>query len=343
MCFTGGEHEIVQKCTQHRAWLPPLESTSPGEHICENPILSIQVNTVPRYLYFLRDMNRADSLSFNQTLPTNCDTIVERQYRQIPGTRYAPLKEEMVFQHLAELSITAIQLLVAEPFEPDKAEDIGSALARLYYIQPEALGGTIQVLAGHLVEGLHPDSVTALKPRLAEMLNRLAKGFFHQARRTIIEEQEEIQAELSAEQERARRLEEANVTLKVLLERRAEDKNALVERVQLNIRELIIPLVRGLKKASLSPQQLSSLDMIESNLNSITSSFSHLLCSRHQELTPMEIRVANLIREGKNTRDIAELMNLSPRTIESHRKGLKKKMNIRGRRENLRFHLLSLF
>jgi len=88
-------------------------------------------------------MNRADSLSFNQTLRTRCDTIAGRQYRQIPETSYVPLKEDVVFQHLAELGITAIQLLVAEPFEPDKAEDIGSALARLYYIQPEALGGTI--------------------------------------------------------------------------------------------------------------------------------------------------------------------------------------------------------
>lgn len=441
------------------------------------PIISRLGLSLLRYLHFLRDMNRADSLSFNQTLHPNCDTIVERQNRQIPETGYAPLKEDMVFQHLAELGIAAIRLLIAEPFEPDKAEDIGSALARLYYIQPEALGGTIQVLAGHLVEDFPPDSMTALKPRLAEMLNRLAKGFFHQARRTIIEEQEELQAELSAEQERAkrelrikeiavassmhgiamadmegtitqvnrsfldmwgynaleevlgkhvlefwkkgqeaeialravqsgvkwtgalvakrrdgslfdvhlcsrvvlddygralcmigsfvdsteqrriekalresraelekskRRLEDANITLKVLLEKKAEDKNALAERVHLNIKELIIPLVRGLRRAALDPRQLSSLDMIESNLNSITSSFSHLLCSRHQELTPMEIRVANLIREGKNTRDIAELMNLSPRTIESHREGLRKKMGIRNRRENLRFHLLSL-
>jgi PAS domain S-box-containing protein len=422
-------------------------------------------------------MNRVDSLSVNQTLQTNCDTVVEGQYRQIPETRYAPLEEEMLFHHLTELGITVIRLLVAEPFEPDKAEDIGSALARLYYIQPEALCGTIQVLAGHLVEGSPPGSMTALKPRLAEMLNRLAKGFFCQARRTIIEEQKELQAELSAEQEIAkrelrikeiamassmngiamadmegtitqvnrsflemwgynapeevlgkhilefwkqgqeaevalkavqsgvnwtgslvakrrdgslfdvhlssrvvvddynaalcmigsfvditeqkkmkkalresneelekskRRLEEVNITLKVLLERRADDKNALAERVHLNIKELIIPLVRGLRKSALDPQQVSSLDMIESNLNSITSSFSHLLCSRHQELTPMEIRVANLIREGKKTRDIAELMNLSPRTIESHREGLRKKMGIRDRRENLRFHLLSL-
>ena len=143
-------------------------------------------------------------------------------------------------------------------------------------------------------------------------------------------------------EERTRMLEEVNTTLKVLLEKRAEDKNALVERVQLNTKELVLPLLKRLRKTSLGPRQLSSLDIIESNLNNITSSFSHLLSSRHQELTPMEIRVANLIREGKNTREIAELMNLSPRTIESHRESLRRKTGIRDRRQNLRFHLLSL-
>jgi DNA-binding CsgD family transcriptional regulator len=149
----------------------------------------------------------------------------------------------------------------------------------------------------------------------------------------------ESQADL---EERRRMLEEANTTLKVLLQRRAEDKNALVERVQLNTKELVLPLLKRLRKTSLNPRQLSSLDIIESNLNNITSSFSHLLSSRHQELTSMEIRVADLIRKGRNTREIAELMNLSPRTIESHRESLRKKMGIRDRRENLRLHLLSL-
>ena len=422
-------------------------------------------------------MNRGDSPAFSQSLRTHCDTIAERWYRQIAPTMYEPIKGAVVYQHLVELSIKAIRLLLAEPFEPDKAEEIGAALARLHYLQPEALCGTLQVLAGHLAEGLPPDSVAVLQPRLAEMLGRLATGFFHQARHTIIEEQEEIQGELSAEkarterelkiresaiassingiaiadmegnityvnrsfldmwgydavekvlgrpvlefwhkgkeantvlkavrsganwkgglvakrqdgslfdvhlcarvvadehgraiavmgsfvdiseqkkmekalreskaklEERTRMLEEVNTTLKVLLERRAEDKNALMERVQLNAKELILPMLKRLRKTSLDPQQLSSLDIIESNLNNITSSFSQLLSSRHQELTPMEIRVADLIREGKNTREIAELMNLSARTIESHRLSLRKKMGIRARKEDLRFHLLSL-
>jgi len=424
----------------------------------------------------LRDMNRADSLSSNQTLRTYCDTIAERWCQKIAATNYVPIKGAVVCQQLVELSIKAVQLLLVEPFEPDRAEEIGAGLAHIHYLQPEALGGTLQVVASHLLEGLDPDKGSALQSRLAEILGRLATGFFHQARQTIIQEQEERKAELSAEQERAKRelrineiavassmngiamagmegtvtyanrsfldmwgydsveevlgrhilefwkngeaatgvlkavqsgvnwtgglvaerrdgslfdvhlsacvvddydralcmmgsfvditeqrkmekalresqaeleerskrLKEVNTTVKVLLERMAEDKKALVERVQLNTKELVLPLLQRLRKAPLDAQQLSSLDMMESNLNSITSSFSHLLSSRHQELTPMEIRVANLVREGKNTRDIAELMNLSPRTIESHREGLRKKMGIRDRRESLRCHLLSL-
>lgn len=151
----------------------------------------------------LEKMDRKDSSSFSQTLRTHCDAIAERWYREIAATSCVPLKGPEVCQHLMELSIKVIRLLLAEPFEPEKAQEIGANLARLHYLQPEALGGTLQVLASHLVEGLPPDSVAALQPRLAEMLGRLATGFFYQARQTILEEQEQIRSALFTEQERA--------------------------------------------------------------------------------------------------------------------------------------------
>jgi len=153
----------------------------------------------------LRDMNRADSLSSNQTLRTYCDTIAERWCQKIAATNYVPIKGAVVCQQLVELSIKAVRLLLVEPFEPDRAEEIGAGLAHIHYLQPEALGGTLQVVASHLLEGLDPDKGSALQSRLAEILGRLATGFFHQARQTIIQEQEERKAELSAEQERAKR------------------------------------------------------------------------------------------------------------------------------------------
>jgi PAS domain S-box-containing protein len=60
-------------------------------------------------------------------------------------------------------------------------------------------------------------------------------------------------------------------------------------------------------------------------------------------LTPAEIKVANLIRRGNNAKEIAELMSLSPRTIYNHRKNIRKKLGIDNKETNLRSYLLSIF
>jgi two-component system response regulator NreC len=47
-------------------------------------------------------------------------------------------------------------------------------------------------------------------------------------------------------------------------------------------------------------------------------------------LTPREREVLQLIAEGKSNKDIANLLNLSVYTVESHRSNLMEKLNIRG-------------
>ncbi|MFZ0485272.1 MAG: PAS domain S-box protein [Desulfobacterales bacterium] len=137
-------------------------------------------------------------------------------------------------------------------------------------------------------------------------------------------------------------LEEINTALRVLLEKRNEDKIEIEDRVLLNINEMILPYLEKLRKSSLNVLQKSYVDILESNLNEITSQFYQKMSSNYYHLTPKEIQIAGLIKQGKTTKEIAELIQSSPRAIEFHRNNLRKKFGLTNTKTNLMTHLLTL-
>lgn len=141
---------------------------------------------------------------------------------------------------------------------------------------------------------------------------------------------------------KANNLEEVNTALRVLLKRREEDKGELEEKVLSNVKELVVPYLEKLKKTSLDGHQISCISILESNLNDIISPFSRKLSSKYLGLTPTEIRVANLVKDGKTTKEIAEFMNVSGKTIDTHRDNIRKKMGIKHKKTNLRTYLSSV-
>ena len=137
-------------------------------------------------------------------------------------------------------------------------------------------------------------------------------------------------------------LEETNTAMKVLLRRRDKDKIELEEKVLRNVNELIAPFLVKLKNSRLDPKQLAYMNILESNLNDIISPFLHKLSSKYLNFTPAEIQIANLVKEGKTTKEIAELLNSSRRAIEFHRNNLRNKLGLKNKKANLRSYLLSL-
>ena len=142
--------------------------------------------------------------------------------------------------------------------------------------------------------------------------------------------------------ERTASLEEANAALKVLLKKRDEDKYELEEKILFNIEELVNPYLEKLKKSKLQERQETYVEIMGKNLKDISSVFSQRLSSLHKKLTPMEIQVANLVQQGKATKEIAEVLHLSAKTIASHRKNIRTKIGIKNKKTNLRSYLLSL-
>ena len=136
-------------------------------------------------------------------------------------------------------------------------------------------------------------------------------------------------------------LKELNASLRVLLESREEDAKAVGEKVQSNVRLLLIPFLDKLNRSQLDPKQRAYVDVLQLTLDEIVSPFSRELSSKYVSLSPTEIHVANLVKDGKKTKQIAEMMDLSKRTVESHRQTIRKRLGLKGK-GNLRSSLLSV-
>lgn len=141
---------------------------------------------------------------------------------------------------------------------------------------------------------------------------------------------------------RGQRVEETNIALNVLLKKKEEDKKELEDKVLLNIDQLIVPYLEKLKKTRLDEKQKTYLQILESNLKEIVSSFSYRLSAHYLNFTPTEIQVANLLRQGKTNKEISELLNSSPRTIAFHRENMRRKLKLVKQKTNLKSFLQSI-
>jgi len=136
-------------------------------------------------------------------------------------------------------------------------------------------------------------------------------------------------------------LAEVNTALKVLLKQREDDKKELGDNVLSNVKELISPYLERLKKSRLNTNQKTLINILDSNLSNMISPFISKLSSKYFNLTPGEVRVANLVKEGKTNKEIAELLCISKNTVLFHRYNIRQKLGLKNKKINLRSHLLS--
>ncbi len=135
-------------------------------------------------------------------------------------------------------------------------------------------------------------------------------------------------------------LEEVNTALTVLLERRGRDREENEEKIVMNVKEFLLPYVIKLKKGPLTENQKNYVELLEAGLHNIISPFAHKLTSRHMHITPAEMQVVNLVKEGKTSKEIAEILNSTERAVIAHRLNFRKKLKL-DRKTNLRTYLLS--
>ncbi|MGO9137712.1 MAG: PAS domain S-box protein [Syntrophales bacterium] len=143
-------------------------------------------------------------------------------------------------------------------------------------------------------------------------------------------------------EEKTSNLEELNTALKVLLKQRDRDKREFEEWVVANVENVIMPYVGKLKKSGLGPEESAYVKILDTNLRHITSSFLHRLSPKYMNLTFRELQITDLVKEGNSSKDVAAMLNVSERTVDFHRKNIRKKLAIVDRKTNLRTYLSRL-
>jgi len=142
--------------------------------------------------------------------------------------------------------------------------------------------------------------------------------------------------------EQKQSLEEANIALKVLIKQRENDKLELEKKVLTNAKALVLPYVEKLKEVPLKPRNKTLVEIIENHLKDIISPLLQKFSNAQIILTPQEIKVVALIKDGKSTKEIADILNISETTVNFHRKNLRKKLGLKNRPMNLRSYLISM-
>jgi DNA-binding NarL/FixJ family response regulator len=154
-----------------------------------------------------------------------------------------------------------------------------------------------------------------------------------------VKQLEEGKRELEAKTEL---LQDANMALKIMLQKSTENREEVEAEVMATLKKMVVPLVQKIKKAEISPTVREHINRLEGNLKYLSSPFSRSLSFEYISLSPKEIQVANLIRDGRVTREIAEELGMKPGTVEFYRNNIREKIGIRGKKIRLRTHLLNL-
>ncbi|MDJ0784600.1 MAG: LuxR C-terminal-related transcriptional regulator [Desulfosarcinaceae bacterium] len=137
-------------------------------------------------------------------------------------------------------------------------------------------------------------------------------------------------------------LEEANIALKVLLKQRESDKTDLEQKVLGNVKDLVLPYLEKLKRVPLKAREKTLVGIIDTHLQDIISPLMQRLSNANILLTPQEMQIATLVKDGKASKEIAAILNVSEATVHFHRKNLRKKFGLNNTRTNLRSYLLSM-
>jgi DNA-binding NarL/FixJ family response regulator len=137
---------------------------------------------------------------------------------------------------------------------------------------------------------------------------------------------------------------EVNTALKVVIKLRASDSADAKKMLIHELQQEVMPFLQKTKNTSHDRKQTQLLSTLDANLQQLIASYGSAtsISSAYKQLTPREIQVASMVRNGVPTKTIAATLSLSPETVSIHRTNIRKKLGLDNKADNLRSKLMSM-
>ena len=169
-----------------------------------------------------------------------------------------------------------------------------------------------------------------------DLIDAIAERLGRKAQRIRVEE--ELHKAYEQLQVERRALQEANTALRIVLAKIEDEKGAVKEAVVANVNKIVVPILHALE-TEIEPDKRGYVKLMKRNLEDIVAPFLDQLSRKFMALTPVELRVCNMIQMGLGTKEIARLRHISPATVNRQRESIRRKLGLTGKSVNLATYL----
>ncbi len=141
--------------------------------------------------------------------------------------------------------------------------------------------------------------------------------------------------------ENSHRFSENQIDMENMFYRSDDNDLAIYEKISEILKKNVFPFIENLKREKLDQNSHAYIAIIETTLNTLVSFFPNVEAVFHPSLTPTEIHIMELIKQGKTSKEIAMLLNVSLAAVSFHRNNIRKKVGLHKKKISLISYLNS--
>ncbi len=136
-------------------------------------------------------------------------------------------------------------------------------------------------------------------------------------------------------QEKKAEVKEKEIALRQVIKSVEEERKEMREQLTNQVKKRMLPALERITTSDTAEVREGYKNVIEEQLVDLASESSGEFDSELLRLSPREMEICQLIQLGRSGKDIAQLLNMAFETVQTHRKNIRKKLGLRGRKASL--------